>query len=405
MRKIFSLVLYLFLSVCLFGCSANSDADYYDDASGTGESSSGDELSNNFDVQSGLLTAASLNDFNDFAYFMNLTKEYTYTFEDAQDVATDGVFETIHKMGYFSFDETICVNTKDSNNVALRGVKIELFLDSTLIYTNYSNVYGEVNILISDQYLTDYLIKATYLDEIKEYNVENLEPIVFEFNSVNVNYNKLDIAFLIDTTGSMGDELDYIKVELIDVINNVKNQFASCDIRLAFVFYRDTTDDYVVKSVDFSNDIDSVIATLKLQTANGGGDFPEAVHSGLAEVNKLSWRTDSDVTKILFHVLDAPPHDDAMQEYVEEVYLLAQNGIVCTPIASSGIDKDTEYLLRCQAMVTNADYVFLTDDSGIGESHVTPSIKDYDVEYLNDLLIRLITQYHSGEKLDKIIVE
>jgi hypothetical protein len=45
------------------------------------------------------------------------------------------------------------------------------------------------------------------------------------------------------------------------------------------------------------------------------------------------------------------------------------------------------------AVVTNATYVFITDDSGIGGSHLKPLVEDFDVEKLNDLLVRLISNY------------
>ena len=45
------------------------------------------------------------------------------------------------------------------------------------------------------------------------------------------------------------------------------------------------------------------------------------------------------------------------------------------------------------AITTNGTYVFITDDSGIGESHLQASVGDYQVELLNDLMVRLINKY------------
>jgi hypothetical protein len=68
-------------------------------------------------------------------------------------------------------------------------------------------------------------------------------------------------------------------------------------------------------------------------------------------------------------------------------------GIRIIPIAGSGIDKSTEYLMRCLAIATNGTYVFLTDHSGIGAGHIEPTTDTYNVELLNNLLIRLFDQY------------
>jgi hypothetical protein len=44
-------------------------------------------------------------------------------------------------------------------------------------------------------------------------------------------------------------------------------------------------------------------------------------------------------------------------------------------------------------MLTNGTYVFITNDSGIGNEHLEPSVGEYEVELLNELLVRLILKY------------
>ena len=71
----------------------------------------------------------------------------------------------------------------------------------------------------------------------------------------------------------------------------------------------------------------------------------------------------------------------------------AEKGIKIIPIAASGIDKETEFLMRFFAQATNGTYVFITDHSGVGGSHIEPSIGQFEVEKLNDLMVRLISKY------------
>ena len=71
----------------------------------------------------------------------------------------------------------------------------------------------------------------------------------------------------------------------------------------------------------------------------------------------------------------------------------AKNGIKLIPVAASGIDKDTESLLRFLDIVTGGTYVFLTDDSGIGYPHTEASVGDHEVEKIADLMLRLIKKY------------
>ncbi|MPM26355.1 hypothetical protein SDC9_72856 [bioreactor metagenome] len=213
----------------------------------------------------------------------------------------------------------------------------------------------------------------------------------------------IDIAFMIDATGSMGDEINYMQAELADVISRVRDSLPGNSIRLAIVFYRDQGDAFVVKSMDFSSDIAEMIKYLGSTDAGGGGDFPEAVDQALDEsINKLSW-SDNAVARLLFPVLDAPPHDsDRVKESIHSsVERASQKGIRIVPVSCSGIDKSTEYFLRSAALATNGTYVFLTNHSGIGNSHIEPTTDEYEVEYLNDALVRIILSFSQSPDCDK----
>ena len=216
--------------------------------------------------------------------------------------------------------------------------------------------------------------------------------IVFE--SVESVSKKLDLMFMIDTTGSMGDEIFYLQKELEDVIQRVKQQNANLPVRLSCNFYRDLTDDYIVRSNEFSDNISSQLMYLNAEQALGGGDYEEAVELALEDaVNNHSW--DNDSVKLMFLVLDAPPHntDEIKAQLAETLKDAIAKGIRIIPVASSGVDKSTEFLLRTFAMTTGGTYTFLTDDSGIGGSHIEPTIGDYEVENLNDMLVRIISEY------------
>ena len=111
-------------------------------------------------------------------------------------------------------------------------------------------------------------------------------------------------------------------------------------------------------------------------------------------VNQHDWNQDARA-RLLFLVLDAPPHNTSgikikMRELTAQA---ASKGIRIIPVASSGVDKDTEFLLRCLALASGGTYVFLTDHSGVGNPHLEPTIGPYDVEKLNSLLVRLIDNY------------
>ena len=204
--------------------------------------------------------------------------------------------------------------------------------------------------------------------------------------------NIVDIAFVVDATGSMGDEIRYLQAELEDIIGNTSKNFADVKLRLGSVFYRDHGDEYLTRQTDFVDDPKSLIDFINNQHAGGGGDFPEAVEDALeVAVNNLRWSSNAR-TKILFLVLDAPPHDAGREKMKRMIVKAAAMGIRIVPIACSGINKSTEYLMRSAALATNGSYIFLTDDSGIGNPHIKPTTDEFKVELLNELLQRIIAE-------------
>lgn len=206
----------------------------------------------------------------------------------------------------------------------------------------------------------------------------------------------LDLMIMCDTTGSMGDELEYLKVELESIVRKIQSDNGNMTVRTSVNFYRDEGDEYVVRQFPFTDDIEKSAEAILEQTADGGGDFPEAVHTALdSAINNHSWNDDWNATRIMFLVLDAPPHEDAqtVSEVNKHIREAAEKGIRIVPIASSGIDKSTEYLLRTMSFTTGGTYTFLTDDSGVGESHLKPTIGAFNVEKLSDMMIRIVNSY------------
>ena len=205
---------------------------------------------------------------------------------------------------------------------------------------------------------------------------------------------KADIAFIVDATGSMGDEIRFLQSDLKYIIDHAYSD-TKVALRTAVEFYRDQTDTYIVRGKDFSTDVANTQAFIDEQSANGGGDFPEAVHTALeSALQNFSWN-ESARARIAFLILDAPAHhqDDIIESLKSSITLFAKNGIKLIPVAASGIDKDTESMLRFFDIITGGTYVFLTDDSGIGYSHLEASVGDHEVEKLADLMIRLIKKY------------
>ncbi|MTB50300.1 carboxypeptidase-like regulatory domain-containing protein [Lewinella sp. W8] len=234
----------------------------------------------------------------------------------------------------------------------------------------------------------------------RELRFPTAHPVKSGFNSLALKqpcYRNaaVDVALVVDATGSMGDEIAYLSSELEDVVRRSADSLAGADLRFGSVFYRDEGDDYLTRHADFTDDVEKAVSFVQEQSAGGGGDTPEAVDAALGvALDSLSW-SDEAAARILFLVLDAPPHSS--DQHVARMKKLTQRaarmGVRIIPVVCSGMDKSGEYLLRSMALATNGTYTFLTDHSGIGGKHLEPSTDIYKVELLNDLLVRLIHQF------------
>ena len=216
----------------------------------------------------------------------------------------------------------------------------------------------------------------------------------------------LDLAFLVDATGSMGDEMAFLQSELKDIVRRVRAVEPDLDIRMSVVFYRDRGDAFITKSLPFTRNADEAVSFISGTTADGGGDYPEDMNAGLEAMMRQRWSRDA-VPQMLFLLADAPPHQYAGEDYTyhEAIQDAAANGIAIYPVAASGVDKPTEFLFRAMAAMTGGKYVFLTDDSGVGDSHEEPDITGYTVEKLNDLMVREIRSYVAAHTVPGRVAE
>ena len=216
----------------------------------------------------------------------------------------------------------------------------------------------------------------------------------------------VDVVFIFDATGSMGDELRYLQAEMKDVIARSKEATGGLAIRTGAVVYRDHGDEYVTRLSRLTDDIATTQAFIDKQSANGGGDYPEAVPEALmAALNSTGW-SESARARVAFLILDAPCHEDSATLALlrEQVLNAAALGVRLVPVVCSGIDDKTEFLLRAIALTINGTSFFLTDDSGIGLPHHKPTTDTLVVEHLNDMMVRTIVEFSAMPSCDSYII-
>lgn len=216
---------------------------------------------------------------------------------------------------------------------------------------------------------------------------------------------ELDVAIVLDTTSSMGDEIKYLQAEFDSIATTIKNKFPQTTPRFGLVVYRDHSDEYLTQSVPFTTDVAAFRASLAAQSSGGGGDMPEAVPEGLTAGVGLDWRSTGDVARVMFWVADAPQHVGEEQAVNTAVNAAVQKGIHVYPVGASGVDASAELSMRGAAQMTGGRYLFLTDDSGVGNSHAEPHIPCYVVTKLQGAMVRMVESEMKGTRAEPLASE
>ena len=380
MKKLYFLS---FIAALLLSACARPDDGMHDDYSMHSKESKDGQ--GGIQPQGGLVTAGEWNDLDNWAFYQKtLMKEPFKGFPD------DWQMYTNHRIA-------VAITAK---NKPAANATVTLFRNDTPIWTAKTDNLGRAELWVGAFQKEKELNPTLLRLKVNEQWVSTATISETQVNRIALDEtlpsptNQVQIAFMVDATGSMGDELEFLKMDLKKVINEVQKTNNQLKISTATVFYRDEGDEYVVKHSPFTEDINQTTEFISQQRADGGGDFPEAVDKALVQLNQLQWQPEAR-TRIAFLVLDAPPHNKpaVISSIQYSVKTAAASGIKLIPVVASGIDKTTEFLMRFIAMYTNGTYVFITDHSGIGNKHLEPSVGEYQVEKLSDLMVRLIKKY------------
>ncbi|MEZ4428802.1 MAG: VWA domain-containing protein [Nannocystaceae bacterium] len=179
----------------------------------------------------------------------------------------------------------------------------------------------------------------------------------------------LDVLFLIDTTGSMSDEIAQIKSTLLNVTGRVRGLQQGISLRYGAVLFRDLGDEYVTKAHPFTDDIQAFDQALQSIYAGGGGDYPESVNQGLDQaVTGMQWGKGA--AKVVFLIGDAPPHTDYQGDapYIASAINAVARGIRIHAVAASGLEPKGSPSFRQVAQLTRGKFIFIEYGGDIAAS-------------------------------------
>lgn len=192
----------------------------------------------------------------------------------------------------------------------------------------------------------------------------------------------VDLAFLVDCTGSMAGYIAAVKDNIRKVVQKIKATNGNLSLRLAVVGYRDIDDGSsrfeVLDFVDDVKDFETFVGSL---SAKGGGDTPEDIAGAIQQANRLTWNNS---TRVAFIVGDAPCHGRRYHDF-EDSY----------PDGTPGIDIVREL----REMQSNSG----SGTMSVYFGRITPCTDDMIVHFKNDgILMKVVNVNEMGKFADCI---
>jgi len=237
------------------------------------------------------------------------------------------------------------------------------------------------------------LAAIVYYPQLSAKNIQ-VDPPINHHITANP---KIDVVFVLDTTGSMGGLIQTAKEKIWSIATTMASAQQTPEIRIGLVAYRDRGDSYVTKIVDLSDDLDSVYAALMDFEADGGGDTPESVNKALYDaVHNMSWSQEDQAYQVIFLVGDAPPHMDYNEvRYPQIVASAMEKGIVINTIQCGEIPSAIEPWTQIASL--GHGIFFQVEQAGGSVAYTTP----FDEE-IADLSAKLDdTRLYYGTEEDK----
>jgi len=174
------------------------------------------------------------------------------------------------------------------------------------------------------------------------FNLENENMFVYEDQTRIYDFslmpdttsgnNVVDVVFVLDVTGSMGDEITSVKTNLGAFAQSLDSQ--GVDYQLAMVTFLDEVENVY----DFTSDVNLFQTYIDAQYSHGGGDWKENSLDAIYAATQLQFRDNARrefiwITDAGYHV-NAGPTSLTVENVVDALLL---NGVTCNAVSGDGI--------------------------------------------------------------------
>lgn len=255
-----------------------------------------------------------------------------------------------------------------------------------------------------DNKYKEFKVRIDYQNQKKEITIsregKRINEVVIIDKRETSSEIPLDIVFVLDTTGSMGEEIERLKTT-IEIINlNITSFKPKPRVRFGMVLYKDRGDEYVTRIIPLTESLDEFKKELDMVTAEGGGDTPEDLQEALKDlINSMKWNNKG--IKLGFIITDAPPHLDYKDQkytYVNAVKDAKKMGIKIFSVGTGGLDITGEYILRQISQYTLGKYIFLTygerkeSEGGVQGAVSHHTGENFTTDKLESIIIGLVKE-------------
>ncbi|MFC1504491.1 VWA domain-containing protein, partial [Spirochaetota bacterium] len=305
--------------------------------------------------------------------------------------------------------ERILIKLKDEKGMTIPDAKITVYKGTRTMSKGMTYADGSFMIFPDefDAKGNTYRVKANVNGRTFEWKIDRKGERIIEkklsYKRPAVKKVPMDLLFVLDTTGSMGEEIERLK-RTIEIINiNLNETTKLVDLKIGLVLFRDKGDAYVTHTIPLTSDIDKLEANIAKIHAGGGGDTPEDLESALdVAVNEIEWRKKG--IKLAYIITDAPPHLNYKRNfnYYSSAKKAKTRGIKVHSIGTGGLNTAGEYVLRQISQYTSGRYIFLHyGERGESDGGKVGSVSHHTGEnYTTDKLESIIIKFSKEEIMD-----
>ena len=312
------------------------------------------------------LKAGFSDDNAQFNYFVDFLEKYKDVGHYSYDISNRMTLRILDKNGKPVMNAAVEIFTAENKGKGrLRLESGVSASDGTFRFYPQELVKKTVDANTKDAKLDFVWVVVTYegqrVEKLVDANGLRVQEILLQSSRIIKQQLPLDVLFVMDTTGSMGEEINRLKATIQIINDNAASLNPKPLVRFGMVLYKDKGDEYVTKVIQLTANLDAFEKELSKVNASGGGDRPEDLESALDDtINKINWNKDG--IRLAFIVTDADAHLDygRTYNYINAASDAKNLGIKLYSIGTGGLPLEGEYLLRQVSQLSNARYIFLT---------------------------------------------